>query len=72
MAVISIRIPDELRKRMKKVRIDWAAYVRNAIERKLKEASIRAASQRIDEIRTKTKPDVFNAAKSIREDRESR
>lgn len=37
MAVITVRIDDETKKRMERVKINWSEYIRNAIRAKLEE-----------------------------------
>jgi hypothetical protein len=55
---------------MKKVQEDWASYLRRMIERRVKMEEIIEASKQIDEIRLKTRKGAYDAAKSIREDRD--
>lgn len=70
MSVISVRVPKSLKERMGRVQEDWANYVRRMIERRIKEHEMLEASRTIDEIRSKTTKGVYDAAKSIREDRD--
>lgn len=69
MSVISVRVPKNLKERMGRVQEDWADYIRRMIERRIKEHEMIEASRTIDEIRMKTREGVYDAAKSIREDR---
>ena len=55
---------------MKKVQEDWASYLRRMIERRVKMEEMIEASKKIDEIRLKTREGEYDAAKSIREDRD--
>ncbi|MHA1581913.1 MAG: type II toxin-antitoxin system VapB family antitoxin [Candidatus Baldrarchaeia archaeon] len=70
MNVVSIRIPKKLKEEMKKVNVNWSKYLRSVIEEKIRQIKMEEASRKIDEIRNKTAMGVFNAAKSIREDRD--
>ena len=67
---MSIRIPKKLKEEMKKVNVNWSKYLRSVIEEKIRQIKMEEASRKIDEIRNKTAMGVFNAAKSIREDRD--
>jgi len=69
-ANISVRIPREIKERMKEIDVDWADYLRAAIEIKLKEAKRKEASRSIDTIRNKTKHGTFDSVKAIRADRD--
>ncbi len=70
MSVVSIRVPKKLKEEMKKVNVNWSKYLRSVIEEKIRQIKMEEASRKIDEIRNKTAMGVFNAAKSIREDRD--
>jgi predicted DNA-binding protein len=70
MSVVSVRVPKELKEKMRRVQEDWASYLRRMIERRVKEQEMLGASRRIDEIRSKTRKGAYNAAKTIREDRD--
>ena len=68
---LSIRIPTEIKEKMREVDIDWPDYLRAAIERKIKESRKRNAAESMDRIRSKTRRGQFNSVKSIREDRDA-
>lgn len=70
MTVISVRVPKSLKERMSRVQENWADYIRRMIERRIKEQEMIEASKTIDKIRLKTREEIFDAAKSIREDRD--
>jgi hypothetical protein len=55
---------------MSRVQENWADYIRRMIERRIKEQEMIEASKTIDKIRLKTREEIFDAAKSIREDRD--
>lgn len=68
-APLSIRLPEETRKKMKKLDIDWPSYIRQAIEEKIREEKRSRSAESMDRIRAKTKKGAFDSTKSIREDR---
>jgi hypothetical protein len=70
-APLSIRVPEETKKKMKEVDIDWSDYIRNAIEEKLRETRRKKAAESMDRIREKTKRGEFDSTKSIRADRDA-
>ncbi|MBU2617801.1 MAG: hypothetical protein KKI07_03910 [Euryarchaeota archaeon] len=70
MAVLSVRVPENIKKEMNKLRYDWPNYIRSCMESKIRELKARKACEKIDEIRSKTEYGVFNSAKAIREDRD--
>lgn len=70
MSVVSVRVPRHLKEKMSRVQEDWASYLRRMIERRIKEQEMLQASKTIDEIRLKTKKGTYEAAKSIRMDRD--
>ena len=53
--VITVKVPEELRRRMKQVKVNWSEYIRNAIQKKLEEQRVNAASAKLDEIRARSK-----------------
>ncbi|KYH39483.1 MAG: hypothetical protein AYL32_016010 [Candidatus Bathyarchaeota archaeon B26-2] len=56
MATITVRVPEELRRKMKKFRhINWSEVIRRAIAEELKRERMREASQTIDRLRAKSK-----------------
>ena len=69
--VITVKVPSELKKQMKQVKVNWSEYIRDSIQRKIEEQRLKAASAKIDEIRTRAKPVPTEEIVSwIREDRE--
>ncbi len=69
--VITVKVPSELKKEMKQIKVNWSQYIRECVQRKIDEQKMRAASTRLDEIRKKTKPTSTEEIVSwIREDRE--
>jgi predicted DNA-binding protein len=49
--VVTVKVPRELKKRMKQVDMNWSQYIRECIEKKIDEQRIREASRRLDDIR---------------------
>ena len=69
--VITVKIPSELKKKMKQVKMNWSEYIRDSIQKKIDEQKLKFASAKIDELRAKTKPVPTEELVSwIREDRE--
>jgi post-segregation antitoxin (ccd killing protein) len=55
-SVITIKIPSDLKKKMRQLKINWSEYIRNAIQKKLEEERKKIASVKLDEIRARSKP----------------
>ena len=53
---ITVKVPSELKKKMKQVNVNWSAYIRESIQRKISEQSMKAASAKLDDIRKRAKP----------------
>jgi post-segregation antitoxin (ccd killing protein) len=69
--VITVKVPKELKKNMKQVKINWSEYIRECVQKKIDEQKMRAASAKLDEIRKRSKPVSTEEIVSwIREDRE--
>ena len=69
--VITVKVPRELKKKMKQVDVNWSEYIRECVQKKIDEQKLRAASEKLDEIRKRTKPTSTEEIVSwIREDRE--
>jgi post-segregation antitoxin (ccd killing protein) len=69
--VITVKIPSELKKKMKQVKVNWSEYIRESIQKKIDEQRMKAASANLDEVRTRVKPVPTKELVSwIREDRE--
>jgi metal-responsive CopG/Arc/MetJ family transcriptional regulator len=68
--VITVKIPRELKKEMKQVKVNWSEFIRDSIQKKIEEQKLKSASAKIDEVRTRTKPVSTEELVSwIREDR---
>ncbi|MGI0047061.1 MAG: type II toxin-antitoxin system VapB family antitoxin [Nitrosotalea sp.] len=70
-ASLSVRISKEIKEQMKKIEIDWSEYIRDVIKQRIRREKRREAAHSMDEVRAKTKRGDFNAASSIREDRDT-
>jgi hypothetical protein len=72
-AVISVRIPEELERELKKYGINEVEVIRKALINEVKKAKAKELEERINEVADILKKIPFeNVVKSIREDRESR
>jgi len=70
-SAVTVKVSDELKEKMKRVRVNWSEYIRQAIQRKIEEQKVKAASVKIDEVRKRAKPVSTDELVSwIREDRE--
>jgi len=72
MEVISIRVSKEMKEEMRRLDLDWANYLRDVIEQKIRQEKIRQACKRMDEIRKRTVGVKFDSVKVIRQARNSR
>ena len=69
--VITVKVPHELKKKMKQVKVNWSEYIRECVRKKIDEQKLRAASEKLDEIRKRTKPtSTQEIVMWIRDDRE--
>jgi hypothetical protein len=69
--VVTVKVPRELKKKMKQVDMNWSQYIRECIERKMDEQRTREASRRLDDIRGRGEQVPTKELVSwIREDRE--
>ncbi|ADT83280.1 hypothetical protein VFC49_11100 [Thermococcus sp. SY098] len=73
MAVVSIRIPDELKAKMKEVNINWSEEIRRFIEMKIREQEKRKLLDEIDAFLEKEVPLMKKgqAVKLVRDARDS-
>ncbi|QXJ34832.1 CopG family transcriptional regulator [Saccharolobus shibatae] len=71
--VISVRIPEELERELKKYGINEVEVIRKALINEVKKAKAKELEERINEVADVLKKIPFeDIVKSIREDRESR
>ena len=72
MEVVSFRIPHELKRKMKKVDINWSEEIRKFIEAKVREYRKKKALEEIDiMLANLPKIEKGTARKYVREDRDS-
>ena len=64
--VFSIRIPRELKGMMREVEVDWASFVRGAVEEKVREEKRKNAMKLMDESRRKTRGVKFDSVEVVR------
>lgn len=68
--VITIKVPGELKKKMKQIKVNWSQYIRDCVQKKIDQQEMLVASSKLDEIRKRTKPTSTDEIVSwIREDR---
>jgi hypothetical protein len=70
--VFTVKIPEKLKKEMKEIDdINWSEYVRECLQTKVNQRKMKAASDKLDEIRKRSKPTSTEEIVAwIREDRE--
>lgn len=56
VSVVTVKVPRELKRKMKRVKVNWSQYIRKAIQKKINEEKLKAASAKLDEIRMRSKP----------------
>ena len=72
MKIVAVRVPEEIKKRMKEVPEDWSEYLRKAIEDRIQREKNKKALEDLKKLwkRMPKTPKGFGA-KSVREDRDS-
>ena len=69
--IVTVKVPRELKKKMKQVDINWSQFIRDSIERKMEEQRMMEASRRLDDIRGRGEQvSTEELVTWIREDRE--
>jgi len=69
--VITVKVPNELKKKMRQVKVNWSQYIRDCVQKKIDQQDMILASGKLDEIRKRTKPTSTKEIVSwIRQDRE--
>jgi predicted DNA-binding protein len=66
--LVTIRVPKELKKRMKTSSVNWSRELRGAIERKLATDDRRIAASELDSLLVSIKPG-FDSTRAIKESR---
>lgn len=54
--VITVKVPSELKKKMKQVKVNWSEYIRECVQKKIDEQKMKEASAKLDEIRMRARP----------------
>jgi hypothetical protein len=54
--IITVKIPNALKKEMKQVDVNWSEYIRECVQIKIGEQKMKEASAKLDEIRMRAKP----------------
>ena len=68
---VSVKVPEEIRKLMRKVDVNWSEYLREAIETKIRVEMAKGAAGRLDEISERVgKVPTEELVRWIREGRE--
>jgi len=68
---ITVKVPRELKTKMKQVKLNWSEYIRDSITKKIEEQKMKDASVKLDALRARVKPTTTREVVSwIREDRE--
>jgi len=70
---VSVKVPEELRELMRRVKVDWSEYLRKVIKAKIKEELAKEAAEKLDEIKSRArKVPTEVLVRWLREERESR
>ena len=71
MKIVAVRVPEDIKKKMKEVREDWSGYLRALIEDRIQKEEQKKLLKRLDKIMSRVpRPPRGTGAKSIREDRD--
>ena len=54
--VITVKIPQEMKKKMKQIDVNWSEYIRECVQKKIDQEKKIAAFDKLDEIRKRSKP----------------
>jgi hypothetical protein len=69
--VITVKVPKELKAKMKQIDVNWSEYIRQCVQKKINQEKRKTASDALDQIRKTTKPTSTQQVVAwIREDRE--
>ncbi|RLG57490.1 MAG: hypothetical protein DRN88_02485 [Candidatus Hydrothermarchaeota archaeon] len=71
MAVISVKVSDEIKRKMKEIEINWSEEIRNYILKKIKEKEKEKILKEIKEMLKEIKVEEGTASSIVREDRDS-
>ncbi len=69
--VITVKVPKQLKKQMKQVKVNWSEYIRQCVQNRINQQRRQEAFDKLAEIRKRTKPtSTEEIVQWIREDRE--
>jgi chemotaxis regulatin CheY-phosphate phosphatase CheZ len=72
MKIVAVRVPEEIKKKMKEVPVDWSEYIRKAIEDRIDIEERKRILREVKELlKDVPKAPKGTAAKLIRETRDS-
>ena len=71
MAVISVKVSDEIKRKMKEIEINWSEEIRNYILKKIKEKEKEKILKEIKDMLKEIKVEEGTASSIVREDRDS-
>jgi hypothetical protein len=54
--IITVKVPEDLKKQMNQVNINWSQYIRDCVQKKIDEQKMKQASAKLDQIRLRAKP----------------
>ena len=54
--VITVKIPKEMKREMKKIELNWSQYIRECLQEKIDEQKKNEAFEKLDQIRKRSKP----------------
>ncbi|MCG2782822.1 MAG: hypothetical protein L6243_04460 [Candidatus Altiarchaeales archaeon] len=63
--IVSIRVPKDLKKSMASMNINWSSYLREAIDKKIREHRMERIGRRMDKTREKTVGKGGNMANEV-------
>ncbi|MCD6535841.1 MAG: hypothetical protein J7K49_02260 [Thaumarchaeota archaeon] len=70
---VSVKVPEELRELMRRVKVDWSEYLREVIKAKIREELAKEAAEKLDEIKGRAgKVPTEVLVRWLREERENR
>jgi len=72
MKIVAIRVPEEIKKKMKEVPVDWSEYLRKVIEERIEQEKNKEILKNLKKLwkAIPKTPEGFSA-RSVREDRDS-
>ncbi len=55
-SVVNVRVPEELKRKMKQIKVNWSEYIRECVQKKIDEQKMEEASSKLDAIMLRAKP----------------